>query len=39
VVLGAKARVAGDIHYGSIEMALGAEVSGKLVPQKGGDAQ
>ena len=39
VVLGAKARVAGDIHYGSIEMALGAEVSGKLVPKRGGDAQ
>lgn len=38
VVLGAKARVAGDIHYGSIEMALGAEVSGKLVPKRGGDA-
>jgi cytoskeletal protein CcmA (bactofilin family) len=47
VVLGAKARVEGDIYYGSIEMALGAEISGKLIPQKpdaarqetGGDPQ
>lgn len=36
VVLGAKARVQGDIYYGAIEMTLGAEVSGKLVPQKAG---
>lgn len=36
VVLGAKARVEGDIYYGSIEMALGAEISGKLIPQKPG---
>lgn len=34
VVLGAKARVEGDIYYGAIEMALGAEISGKLIPQK-----
>jgi len=33
VVLGAKARVQGNVHYGVIEMALGAEISGKLVPQ------
>jgi cytoskeletal protein CcmA (bactofilin family) len=33
VVLGAKARVQGDVHYGVIEMALGAEISGKLVPR------
>ena len=30
VVLGAKARVRGDVHYDVIEMALGAEISGKL---------
>ena len=36
VVLGAKARVEGDIYYGAIEMALGAEISGKLIPQKPG---
>ena len=32
VVLGAKARVHGDVFYGVIEMALGAEIKGKLVP-------
>jgi cytoskeletal protein CcmA (bactofilin family) len=30
VVLGAKARVRGDVHYDVIEMALGAEIRGKL---------
>ena len=34
VVLGSKARVQGNVHYGVIEMALGAEISGKLVPGK-----
>ena len=33
VVLGGKARVRGHVHYGVIEMALGAEISGKLVPR------
>ncbi len=32
VILGAKARVQGNVHYSVIEMALGAEISGKLVP-------
>jgi len=36
VVLGAKARVQGNVHYGAIEMALGAEIVGKLVPRDGG---
>jgi cytoskeletal protein CcmA (bactofilin family) len=31
VVLGAKARVRGDVYYSVIEMALGAEISGKLI--------
>jgi len=35
VVLGAKARVRGNVHYGVIEMALGAEINGKLVPRTG----
>lgn len=35
VVLGAKARVQGNVVYGVIEMAMGAEISGKLVPQGG----
>ena len=32
VVLGAKARVQGNVHYGVIEMTLGAEIKGKLMP-------
>jgi cytoskeletal protein CcmA (bactofilin family) len=35
VILGAKARVRGDVHYGVIEMAHGAEISGRLVPRNG----
>jgi cytoskeletal protein CcmA (bactofilin family) len=34
VVLGAKSRVRGDVHYGVIEMAEGAQISGKLVPHR-----
>src|ERR1700728_4001525 len=33
VVLGGKARPRGNVHHGVIEMALGAEISGKLVPR------
>ena len=32
VVLGATARVEGNVYYGSIESASGAEILGKLVP-------
>jgi cytoskeletal protein CcmA (bactofilin family) len=32
VVLGASANVQGDVHYGSIETAFGAQIRGKLVP-------
>jgi cytoskeletal protein CcmA (bactofilin family) len=32
VVLGATARVQGNVPYGVIEMTLGAEIKGKLVP-------
>jgi cytoskeletal protein CcmA (bactofilin family) len=32
VVLGAKARVHGNVSYGVIEMALGAEITGRLIP-------
>jgi cytoskeletal protein CcmA (bactofilin family) len=35
VMLGAKARVRGDVHYGVIEMAHGAEILGKLIPRGG----
>ncbi|MBS0367555.1 MAG: polymer-forming cytoskeletal protein [Proteobacteria bacterium] len=31
VVLGPTARVAGDVHYGVIEMTLGAQITGSLV--------
>jgi len=31
VVLGATARVEGDVYYGVIEMTLGAQITGKLV--------
>ena len=37
VVLGAKARILGNVHYGVIEMALGAEITGKLVPRNNGE--
>lgn len=32
IVLGPRARVLGNVHYGVIEMTLGAEIKGKLVP-------
>ncbi|HEY4873037.1 MAG TPA: polymer-forming cytoskeletal protein [Steroidobacteraceae bacterium] len=32
VVLGPHARVHGDVYYGVIEMTLGAEIMGRLVP-------
>lgn len=31
VVLGASARVEGDVYYGVIEMTVGAQITGKLV--------
>ena len=31
-VIGAKARVVGDLHYGSIETVMGACIEGKLIP-------
>ena len=37
VILGAKARVMGNVHYSVIEMALGAEITGKLVPRNTGE--
>ena len=35
VVLGATARVHGNVHYGAMEMSYGAEVSGRMVPLNG----
>jgi cytoskeletal protein CcmA (bactofilin family) len=39
VVLGAKARVRGNVSYGVIEMALGAEITGRLIPGNDAAAQ
>ncbi len=38
VVLGSQAKVQGNVHYGIIEMSLGAEIQGKLMPLPSGDA-
>lgn len=38
VELGAKARVSGNVYYGVIEMAMGAEINGKLIHEGGGKA-
>jgi len=38
VVLGATARVEGDVYYGVIEMTLGAQIVGKLVRLESGPA-
>jgi cytoskeletal protein CcmA (bactofilin family) len=35
LVLGGKARVNGNVHYGVIEMAPGAVITGKLIPLGG----
>jgi cytoskeletal protein CcmA (bactofilin family) len=35
LVLGEKARVNGNVHYGVIEMASGAVITGKLIPLSG----
>ena len=37
VVLGATARVEGDVYYGVIEMTLGAQIIGKLVRLASGE--
>ena len=39
LVLGAKARVRGNVSYGVIEMALGAEITGRLIPGNAATAQ
>jgi len=38
VVLGPRSRVQGDVYYGVIEAALGAEIQGRLVPLRSADA-
>lgn len=39
LVLGGKARVNGNVHYGVIEMAPGAVITGKLIPLGDGAAR
>lgn len=39
VELGSKARVTGNVQYGIIEMALGAEINGKLIHLPAGKAE
>ena len=38
LILGGKARVNGNVHYGVIEMAPGAVITGKLIPLAEGEA-
>ena len=38
VILGSTARVIGNVYYNLIEMAIGAEINGKLVHQPQGKA-
>jgi cytoskeletal protein CcmA (bactofilin family) len=35
VEFGATAKVSGNVYYGLIEMAMGAQINGKLIPLKG----
>ena len=37
--LGPKARVIGDVQYNLMEMSIGAQVDGKLIPKSGGIVQ
>ena len=39
VELGATAKVAGNVHYGLIEMAMGAQINGKLIHHAKGSVQ
>lgn len=38
VELGATAKVSGNVHYGMIEMAMGAQINGKLIHHSPGTA-
>jgi cytoskeletal protein CcmA (bactofilin family) len=38
LVLGPSSKVQGDVYYGIIEAALGAEIQGRLVPLRGEDS-
>ena len=35
VAIGPQSRITGNVHYGTIEMTLGAQIDGKLIPMAG----
>ena len=35
VAIGPQSRITGNVHYGTIEMVLGAQIDGKLIPMAG----
>ena len=35
VAIGPQSRITGNVHYGTIEMTLGAQIDGKLIPMSG----
>ncbi len=38
VAIGPQSRITGNVHYGTMEMTLGAQIDGKLIPMAGGAA-
>jgi cytoskeletal protein CcmA (bactofilin family) len=35
IAIGPESRITGNVHYGTMEMALGAQIDGKLIPMAG----
>ena len=38
VAIGPQSRITGNVHYGTMEMTLGAQIEGKLIPMAGAAA-
>jgi cytoskeletal protein CcmA (bactofilin family) len=38
VAIGPQSRITGNVHYGTMEMTLGAQIDGKLIPMAGAAA-
>ena len=38
VAIGPQSRITGNVHYGTMEMTLGAQIDGKLIPMSGASA-
>jgi cytoskeletal protein CcmA (bactofilin family) len=38
VAIGPQSRITGNVHYGTMEMTLGAQIDGKLIPMAGAPA-